>query len=329
MPYATTEAISAIYPVKTINSTDRRMDHKEINLDLSQVSGINEYAVDYSKFGEDYIFSHITSDALIRQSEIRSLIRFNALTMMLCLDGRLQLEIDGAPYDVKKDMIVLLGPETTARLIDKADDLDAYILFFSPQFLREINIDINAIDNRFIATRPRPVIELTADESQLLQGLMDVMHRNASIGDNKVTEAYSKNISRNIMAAIVYHLMRIGSKWINEELPRERRNVRNNYVREFVALIVKHHTKERKVSFYADRLFISSKYLTIIVKSATGHTAAEWIDDYVILSAKKMLRFSGKSIQQVAYELNFKSQSAFGKYFKRLTGLSPTEFQRQ
>lgn len=329
MPSATTEAISAISPAKTNNRTDRRMDHKELNLDLSQVSGINEYAVDYSKFGEDYIFSHITSDTLIRRMELRSLIRFNALSMMLCLKGELLLEINAVPHSVKKDMIVLLGPETASRLLGKSDDVDFYVLFFSPQFMRDINIDINAIDNRFIASRPRPVVQLTTEESQLMQGFMDVMHKNASIGDDKVTEAYSKNISRNVMAAIVYHIMRIGSKWIDEELPRERRNVRTNYVREFVALIVKHHTKERNVSFYADSLCISSKYLSLIIKDATGHTAAEWIDDYVIMTAKKMLRFTGKSIQQVAYDLNFKSQSSFGKYFKRLTGLSPTEFQRQ
>ena len=69
--------------------------------------------------------------------------------------------------------------------------------------------------------------------------------------------------------------------------------------------------------------------MSLIIKEATGRTAAQWIDDYVIMAAKKLLRFSGKNIQQVAYELNFSNQSAFGKYFKRITGMSPTDFQRQ
>ncbi|WP_290101184.1 helix-turn-helix domain-containing protein, partial [Duncaniella muris] len=51
-------------------------------------------------------------------------------------------------------------------------------------------------------------------------------------------------------------------------------------------------------------------------------------DDYVILEAKNLLRFSGKNIQQVSYELNFPNQSSFGKYFKHLTGFSPSEYQR-
>ena len=61
---------------------------------------------------------------------------------------------------------------------------------------------------------------------------------------------------------------------------------------------------------------------------ATGRSAAAWIDECVILEAKNLLRFSGKNIQQIAYELNFSNQSSFGKYFKHLTGMSPSEFQK-
>lgn len=82
------------------------------------------------------------------------------------------------------------------------------------------------------------------------------------------------------------------------------------------------------VSFYAEKLFISPKYLSLIIKESIGRSAAEVIDEYVILEAKNLLRFSGKNIQQVAYELNFPNQSSFGKYFKHLTGMSPSEFQR-
>ena len=93
-------------------------------------------------------------------------------------------------------------------------------------------------------------------------------------------------------------------------------------------LVHLHYTKERSVSFYASRLFISPKYLSLLVKEATGRSAARWIDYFVINEAKNLLRFSGKNIQQVAYALNFSNQSSFGKYFKHLTGMSPTEFQK-
>ena len=78
-----------------------------------------------------------------------------------------------------------------------------------------------------------------------------------------------------------------------------------SYVHEFGRLVHKYFRKERSVAFYADKLFISPKYLSLLVKEATGRSAANWIDEYVIMEAKNMLRFSGRNIQQVTYDLNF------------------------
>ena len=104
---------------------------------------------------------------------------------------------------------------------------------------------------------------------------------------------------------------------------------RSSYVHDFMRLVHLHYTRERSVNFYASQLFISPKYLSLLVKEATGRSAARWIDHFVITEAKNLLRFSGKNVQQVAYALNFSNQSSFGKYFKHLTGMSPTEYQKQ
>ena len=97
----------------------------------------------------------------------------------------------------------------------------------------------------------------------------------------------------------------------------------------FLRLVRAHHKRERAIGFYAEKMFISPKYLSLIIKEATGRSAAEWIDQYVLQEAKNLLCYSGKNVQQVAYELNFTNQSSFGKYFKHLTGLSPTQFQNR
>ena len=102
----------------------------------------------------------------------------------------------------------------------------------------------------------------------------------------------------------------------------------DNILKEFAELLTANIKKETSVGFYADKLFISPKYLSLIIKEMTGRSAAEWIDECVILEAKNLLRYSGKNIQQVAYELNFTNQSSFGKYFKHLTGMSPSQFMK-
>jgi AraC-like DNA-binding protein len=95
----------------------------------------------------------------------------------------------------------------------------------------------------------------------------------------------------------------------------------------FIALLTQYHTQERSVTFYAEKLCITPKYFSTLIKKQTGKSAAQWIDDYVILEAKNLLKFSGMSIQEIAYHLNFSTQSFFGKYFKHQTGLSPSEYR--
>ena len=89
----------------------------------------------------------------------------------------------------------------------------------------------------------------------------------------------------------------------------------------------KNFKEERFLDFYANELSITPKHLSRTVKSQTGFTAVEWIERYVILEAKVMLKSSNMTIQQIADELNFPSQSFFGKYFKKNIGVSPKEYR--
>lgn len=98
---------------------------------------------------------------------------------------------------------------------------------------------------------------------------------------------------------------------------------------EFMSLLQQYNKKERNVSFYARQLNITPKYLSSVVKEVSGKTAARWIDESVILEAKALLKYSGMSIQEIAYHLNFSTQSFFGKYFKQHTGTSPSRYKRK
>ena len=96
---------------------------------------------------------------------------------------------------------------------------------------------------------------------------------------------------------------------------------------QFIQLVLEYHTVHRNVGFYADRLNLTPKYLSRIIKEASGRSAPEWIDDYVVLEAKNLLKYSGLAIKEVVYQLNFPSQSVFYKFFKARTGMTPTEYK--
>lgn len=302
----------------------------EQSLRIAQLSGIKRFSFDYSKFGDDYMFSHfIPGESAL--DYFSSPVRFDGILFVLCLKGKLEVEINLQQIELCSNSLLCLGPDKiiSSKQTD-FNDFEAYFLFMSPQFLRDINIDMNVMNNigrmASLKSSRQPVLSLSDEESQLLQKYMELLHYNTIKNSD---ELYIKNISRNIIASVIYQIFQFGEKYMPHERVEERPlSRRANYVQEFMRLMHENYRQERSVGFYADKLFISPKYLSLIIKEMTGRSAAEWIDECVILEAKNLLRYSGKNIQQVAYELNFTNQSSFGKYFKHLTGMSPSQFQR-
>jgi araC-type DNA-binding domain-containing proteins len=96
----------------------------------------------------------------------------------------------------------------------------------------------------------------------------------------------------------------------------------------FISLVKSNYHEHRDVEYYAGRMNLTAKYLTTLIKKASGKPALQWIEDYVILDAKAQLSSTQNSIQQICYDLNFPTPSFFGRYFKRAVGMSPSEYRR-
>lgn len=296
---------------------------------ISHIANIKNFSTDFSSFGKDYVFSRITPEANTYPGTLLdNPWRFDGLTLMLALKGVKSININMETIEVTPNSAIITGPNAIISTAEVDwENIEAYTLFISKEFIMDINLDVNVINVRQQFQKRRPVVALTDDETLLLRRYLELLHLNAK---NREMSLYVKSIARNLISALVYEMMEIAAKHdeIIEDDDERYKSRRLGYVRDFMQLINRYHTKERSVGFYADKLYISPKYLSLIIKESTGKSAAQWIDECVIMEAKNMLRFSGKNIQQIAYELNFSNQSSFGKFFKHLTGMSPTEFQR-
>lgn len=104
-------------------------------------------------------------------------------------------------------------------------------------------------------------------------------------------------------------------------------NRREQIFHDFLSLLEKNFTRERSISFYASQMCLTPKYLSTIIKEVSGKHGMQWIDDYVTLEAKALLRNGSLSIKQVSDQLNFPSQSMFGRFFKKMTGYSPKQYK--
>ena len=96
---------------------------------------------------------------------------------------------------------------------------------------------------------------------------------------------------------------------------------------EFIRLVSENVENERNLSFYADKLCITPKYLSEAVVKATGKKALGWIEEHIIMKAKEMLIGTDKSVSAIARQMNFYTPSDFCKYFKKNTGQTPREYR--
>ena len=101
----------------------------------------------------------------------------------------------------------------------------------------------------------------------------------------------------------------------------------NQIFEHFIELVTEYHNEQRGMAFYADKLCLTPKYLSKLVKLSSGRSAPDWIDSFVILEAN-LLRYSDKPIKEIVYLLHFPNQSVFYKFFKSHTGYTPSEYRK-
>lgn len=278
---------------------------------------------------QDYAFLNISgSDSLNRF--LAHPLRAKGFSFILCLSGNISIDINTTSYDIGPSTLIAVPHSHIIAINSFSPDFNAHSLLLSREFMSSLNFDINVLSAVSLDPSHPPFLKISEKEIKLLKAYFDLMHYNTVENTDPI---FVRSISRNLFAAAIYQTLQLVSNYQGQQSNRDsaensRASRCHNYVRDFMKLVLLHHREQRCVGFYAEKLFLSPKYLSHIIKEMTGRSAAQWIDHHVILEAKNLLRYSGKNIQQVAYELNFPNQSAFGKYFKHLTGMSPTQFQR-
>lgn len=310
---------------------------------LSQMESLYKIAnYDTAVNGVDYVYLHLTPDSMCYLPALQDAIRFNGMIIFIVKSGSITFAVNMDRVTLGPNNMLQAGANSIVTVdTDSIRDLDAYVLFVSDEFIHDLNFEVVILNNLPIASKRSPIFRLDPEAVGQLTLYMELLDMNVRRNTAESDELFAKSISRSLLTAMLYQLMILSIhsqhaadpaelSFTDEDLvedyarPGSRRVL---YTREFVRLVRKHFRHEHTVRFYANKLCISPKYLSLVVKESCGRTAAEIIDEYLLLEAKNLLRFSGKNIQQIAFELNFSNQSSFGKYFKNLTGMSPSEFQ--
>ena len=266
----------------------------------------------------------IAANSASEMEIVRFPSRLNALIIGVGTEGETSLTSNLQEFRLKKDSLFIFSPKHILQ-VQSNNRFKAHLIVIAPDFLKRINIDTKRMMPLFLQFGSLPCMELTHAESQSLRSFISMVEQELKGSETD----FSSEIIGGLIAATIYKVGDILTHYLTEhpEVDSPIHNRAEEYFRQFTELLGEHYKHERSVGFYARQLCITPKYLTTLIKRISGKSVSEWIDNYVILEAKTLLKYSNMSVQEIAYYLNFPNQSFFGSYFKRNAGMSPSQYK--
>jgi len=248
--------------------------------------------------------------------------RIDGGAILFCRSGAAEVSVNQYQGHVCRNTLVLLLPGSILMLTGRTEDFRVTFCAFSRDLFAEAAFRLEP--SFFHALRERPI---TSPPHRIVEGA-SIWFQMAAYTyrdrNNVFRNTIIKNRLQNLLLESFDKMQRFAAR-----RPRtpETTTRQTELFHRFVTLVQTHSSQEREVSFYADKLCISTRYLSTIVRTVARSSAKEFIDRSVVLEIKMMLQSTDLSVQEIAYRLRFPDQSYLGRFFKKHTGESPTEYR--
>lgn len=303
------------------------MDEKKIrNFSLATLLNVNEPRPEDLYFDGCLIASRVNVMNTVHIDLFRYPARLDAFAILFCSEGSISFTSGLRRHTLNEKMLFVLLPGSILQVESIRPESSVYVAICEEEFIRRINIDLKLLSRLFLSVEKQPCLQLgEAEWAGITGSFAEIRSESLPLpGD-----VYSPEVLRSMIRTLAYKVCRIIGRHIESQSSPETsvRSRNDEYFNQFMSELTKHYMQERSVGFYAAQLHLTPKYLTTIIRKTSGRTAAEWIDDYVVLEAKNLLKYSTMSIQEIAYCLNFPNQSFFGKYFRNHTGMTPSSYR--
>lgn len=249
--------------------------------------------------------------------------RVNSAVLGICLKGYCRMAINLQEYRLDPDMMLMILPEQIIQNIEMSPDFSGVFMIVEKDFLDTAFSRMKELLPFMFYIKDHPCTALEKTEVERMLEYHALLWKKVKMTDN----VFRKEITKGIMLAMFYEMY----NFCSQHMPREAtvKSRKEDLFEKFLREVSNSYMLERRVSFYADKLCLTPKHLSGVVKEVSGKTAGEWIDNFVVLEAKALLKSSEMSIQEIAETLHFANQSFFGKYFKHYVGMSPKEYKKK
>lgn len=250
------------------------------------------------------------------------LIKIYDPLLFFCRKGKGVLMIDLKECEVKENTLVFLMPGSIVSCPKRTEDLEFSVIVSSGELLHEISF---RFDLAYLGYLKNNLCIQFPEES--VERIMVFFDATTKLYEER-EHAFRIPMFKNIMQCFLMDVYEKVFRPLNTVSERNY-NRSESLFKNFIQLVHENYINEREVSFYADKLCITARYLSSVVNSVSGHTPKEIIDSFVVLEIKALLQSTDLSMQEIANQLHFPDQSFFGRYFKKHTGVMPSRYRQE
>ena len=241
---------------------------------------------------------------------------------LLCKQGSIQLLLDDSTFNINAGDLYIYPPFSQSFIKEVSDDFSGVIGIADFDFVLSTITQVSNTQQH-IYIRTRPCVTLTQHQLQNIEELVSIIK-------HRLAESY-RPLRIQILSALVKTICFeiLDAYFDGLSISPLQQNNRDKIFQRFLQDCFMHFKKHRDVKFYAELQHLTPRYFSTVIREVSGKTPIEWINLSLVTEAKKLLATPELNIKEIALQLNFEDQSLFGRYFKRITGLSPSSFREQ
>ena len=243
----------------------------------------------------------------------------DSLLTIICLRGKATFRIRLHEYEIRRGSYLMIKANEPFYITENSEDFRIDVVRVGDSVF-DLSYDkiLKQRLERLSIQRP------TDNISNRTLMMFHIIHSYLKVMIKERNDFYRDMIIFEYVKLFLYEACRILDDTYSEGTPKSKeRNITNL----FFQLVEKGYKENRKVEDYAAMIGITSKHLALVIKKTTGKYPSDWLENYVLLESKRLLRSTDMSIQHISYDLNFSTPSHFGKFFKSQTGITPKKFR--
>lgn len=240
----------------------------------------------------------------------------NSIIVALCVRGEADVRLNFKTYHLTKGSCVVLATESMFLCEEGnySEDFLADYISFSLNYTKELDLR-----SFFYDIKKNPHIQLKDSEYKRVYDI----YKNLKFRYEDNGNTYQKEVIQYSLMVAICDFSDIYDKYVVD--PQEPEG--DPYVRKFFDLLYKYYQTKRKTDFYAEKICITPKYLSRIVKGKTGYTVQEWIFRLILFESKSLLKTTNMNVVELASHFHFPDSTSYGKFFKKHEGMTPLEYR--